>query len=115
MWLENKILKINLFSTYLIYLESRKNGGNMKIKPIYDRVLLRPIQKETTSGLILPESETKSQLMEVIALGNSNDFQVKIGDKVLINSFAGSTWIFEKQTFTLIKEIDILAIVKEDK
>lgn len=87
----------------------------MEIKPIFDRVLLRPVQKETTSGLILPESETKSQLMEVVALGNNKDFQVTVGDKVLINTFAGSTWTFEKQTFTLIKEIDILAIVKEDK
>ena len=87
----------------------------MEIKPIFDRVLLKPVLKEKTSGLILPESETQSQMMEVVALGNSNDFQVKIGDKVLINTFAGSTWTFDKQTFVLIKEIDILAIVKEEK
>ena len=87
----------------------------MEIKPIFDRVLLRPIKKEISSGIILPESETKSQLMEVIALGNKENFQVKIGDKVLINSFAGSTWTFDKEEFTLIKEIDILAIVKEEE
>jgi len=87
----------------------------MQIKPIFDRVLLRPIQKENSSGLILPESETKSQLMEVVALGNNKDFQVNIGDKVLINNYAGTTWTFEKETFTLIKEIDILAIVEEKK
>lgn len=86
----------------------------MKIKPIFDRVLLKPVLKEKTSGLILPESETQSQLMEVIALGNNKDFQVHIGDKVLINTFAGSTWTFEKETFVLIKEVDILAIVKEE-
>lgn len=87
----------------------------MQIKPIFDRVLLRPIQKDNSSGLILPESETKSQLMEVIALGNNKNFQVKIGDKVLMNSFAGSTWTFGKETYVLIKEIDILAVVEEEK
>lgn len=88
----------------------------MEIKPIYDRVLLRPVKTQNSLGLIIPESDTKSTLMEVMALGNSpKGFVVSIGDKVLINSYAGYTWTHQNDTYVLVKETDILAIIKEDK
>ncbi len=87
----------------------------MEIKPIYDRVLLRPVKKTNSLGLILPEDENKSTLMEVVALGTSpNGFEVKVGDKVLINSFSGFNWTLEDQNFVLVKQTDILAVVKEN-
>lgn len=86
----------------------------MEIKPIYDRVLLRPVKKANSLGLILPEDENKSTIMEVVALGTSpNGFEVNVGDKVLINAFSGFNWTLEDQNFVLVKQTDILAVVKE--
>lgn len=87
----------------------------MKIKPIFDRVVLSPVKQENSLGLILPDDETKSVIMEVVALGTSEKpFTVHIGDKVVINTFAGFRWTFEKQTYVLAKETDILAILEEE-
>lgn len=88
----------------------------MKIKPIYDRVLLRPVKTQNSLGLIIPESDTKSTLMEVVGLGESpKGFAVNLGDKVLINSYAGYVWTHENETYILVKETDILAIIKENE
>lgn len=88
----------------------------MKIKPIFDRVLLRPVKKQNSLGLILPDEENKSTLMEVVAVGNDEKgFVVNIGDKVLINTFSGFAWTLDKETFLLVKQTDILAVVKEDE
>ena len=94
----------------------------MKIIPLYDRIVLKRVEekKEKIGNIILPESaQEKPILMEVIALGtggkidgNEISFKVKVGDKVLYNKFAGYDFTIEKETFTLIKETDILAIVE---
>ena len=94
----------------------------MKIVPLYDRIVLKRVEqkKEKIGNIILPETAQEEPiLMEVIAIGtggkidgNEISFKVKIGDKVLFNKFAGFEFTLEKETFTLIKETDILAIVK---
>lgn len=83
----------------------------MNIKPLFDRVLLKPIKEEKKSSIILPDSTNKSSLTEVVALGEQSH-SVKLGDKVLINQFAGSEFVLNNQNYILIKECDILAVVK---
>lgn len=85
----------------------------MKIKPLFDRVLLKDVQEKTKSNIILPESANKSYMSEVLAVGKEV-ISVKIGDKVLINKYAGSEFDIDNQTFTLIKECDILAVMEEN-
>lgn len=94
----------------------------MNIIPLYDRIVLKRVEEkqEKIGNIILPESaQEKPQLMEVIALGtggkldgNDIDFKVKIGDKVLYNKFSGFEFSIQKETFILVKECDILAIVE---
>lgn len=84
----------------------------MKIKPLFDRVLLKTIQEKSKSTILLPESETKSHLSEVVAVGDDVG-AINIGDKVLINKFAGSEFDIDNETFMLIKECDILAVMEE--
>ena len=94
----------------------------MKIVPLYDRIVLKRVdeKQEKIGSIILPESaQEKPQLMEVIALGtggkldgNEITFKVKVGDKVLFNKFSGYEFTIQKDTFTLVKETDILAIVE---
>ena len=84
----------------------------MKIKPLFDRVLLKTVQEKSKSTILLPESETKSHLSEVVAVGDDVG-AINIGDKVLINKFAGSEFDIDNETFILIKECDILAVMEE--
>lgn len=92
----------------------------MKITPLFDRVVLKPVlEKNNESNIILPDSaEQKPIMAEVIELGTGTivngekiDFKVKVGDKVLYNKFAGNEFKLNKEEFILIKEIDILAII----
>ena len=72
----------------------------MKIKPLFDRVVLEPIENEseTKSGILLPmAAQENSQLARVLAVGTGEDLegnkigmQVKIGDKVLYGKFSGT-------------------------
>ncbi len=85
----------------------------MNIKPLFDRVLLKPLQNKQKTSIILPESENKSSLTQVVALGEQTT-NIKVGNKVLINHFAGSQFVLDGQEYILIKECDILAVVEEE-
>lgn len=93
----------------------------MKIKPLFDRVVVKelPDKPEKLGNIILPEITKKPEISEVIALGCGEldgkkvNFEVKIGDKVIYNKFAGSEFKIDNETFTIIKEKDILAIIEK--
>ena len=86
----------------------------MKIKPLFDRILLKPLVEKQTSQLITP-SENEGNKMQVVSLGTTNNFTIKKNDVVLINDYSGSKFTINNETFILIKECDILAVItKED-
>lgn len=87
----------------------------MKAKPLFDRVVIKMIEADETtkSGIILTgESKEKPQIADVIAVGKDVKV-VSVGDKVMVNKYAGAEIKLEKQVHTVIKEIDILAIVTD--
>jgi len=87
------------------------------IKPLADRVLVKPLEAETTtaSGLIIPDSaKEKQQEGTVIAVGNGTKDEpmtVKIGDTVLFGKYAGSELVLEGTEYLIMREADILAII----
>jgi len=89
----------------------------MNIKPLADRVLVKPLEAETTtaSGLIIPDSaKEKQQEGTVIAVGNGTKDEpmtVKVGDTVIFGKYAGSELVFEGTEYLIMRESDILAIV----
>ena len=95
----------------------------MKIKPIFDRVVLLPKEadKETKSGIILPTaSQEKSQVATVIAVGEGGivdgkevKMQVKKGDEVLYSKYSGTEFTYERKKYIVIKQNDILAILED--
>lgn len=89
----------------------------MELKPLFDRVVVKqlPIKQEKVGNIILPEIVKQPEISEVIALGTGSDynFQVKIGDKVIFNKFNGNEFKIDNQSYTIIKEKDILAIINE--
>jgi len=87
------------------------------IKPLADRVLVAPMQAETTtaSGIIIPDSaKEKPQKGTVIAVGKGIKEQpmtVKKGDTVLYAKYAGTELSFEGKDYLIMRESDILAVI----
>ncbi len=91
------------------------------IKPLSDRVLVRPIEAEekTSSGIIIPDTaKEKPQRGTVIAAGpgkvengNKIDISVKEGDEILYGKYSGTEVTLEGEEFLIMRESDILGIV----
>lgn len=95
----------------------------MEIIPLLDKVVLEPIevQEKTESGLFLPASSKEMpSLAKVVAVGKGgfvDGSEVKMivntGDKVLYSRYAGSECKLDGKKFIVIKQADILAIIKD--
>ena len=89
----------------------------MKIKPLSDRIIVKPAEAEekTASGLIIPDTaKEKPQRGVVIAAGpgkKDEPVTVKNGDTVLYGKYAGTEISIEGQEYLIMRESDILAIV----
>ena len=86
----------------------------MKIRPLSDNVVIRMTEAEekTVGGIILTgAAKEKPEVAEVVAIGPKVE-DVKVGDKVLAKSYAGKEVKFDGETFTILEEEDILAIVE---
>jgi chaperonin GroES len=94
----------------------------MTIEPLADRVVLKMVEAEETtkSGIILTGSaKEKPQIAEVVAVGpggiidgNEIGMYVKKGDKVLTSKYSGTEVKLDDVEYTIVKQSDILAIVK---
>ncbi len=96
----------------------------MKIKPLGERVLLKPLEakEKTKGGIVLPDTaKEKPQEGKVIAIGRgklSDDgkiqpLEVKDGDKVLYGKYAGTEIKIDDEEHLVIKEEDVLAIISD--
>ncbi|WP_335932892.1 co-chaperone GroES [Fusobacterium polymorphum] len=90
----------------------------MNIKPIGERVLLKPIKKEekTKSGILLSSkssnTDTQNQA-EVIALGKGEKLDgIKVGDKVIFNKFSGNEIEDGDIKYLIVNVDDILAVIE---
>ena len=94
----------------------------MKIRPLFDRVVIKSIDSEETtkSGIVLPgAAKEKPQMAEVIAIGPGGNvdgkeiaMQVKVGDKVIYSKYAGNEVKLDGTEYIVIRQSDILAIVE---
>ena len=90
----------------------------INIIPLADRVLIQQAEAETTtaSGIIIPDTaQEKPQKGTVIAVGKGtkdNPMTVKSGDNVLYGKYAGTELKYNGSDYMIMKESDILAIIK---
>lgn len=94
----------------------------MKLVPLADRVVLKPIVPEETtkSGIVLPDkAKEKPQQAEVIAVGPGGMvdgkevvMNVKVGDKVIYSKYAGTEVKLDDEEFIIVRQNDIVAIVE---
>ena len=91
-----------------------------KIKPLADRVVVKPIERETMSkgGIVLPDTaKEKPQEGKIIAVGDgkiSDDgkripLDVKVGDIVIYSKYGGTEIKIDGEELMILRESDILA------
>ncbi len=89
----------------------------MKIKPLGDRVLLKPRQGEekTAGGIYIPQTaQEKTQEGIVLAVGDDKDaIKVKVKDVVIYDKYAGTTFKVEGEEQLILKSSDILAVIEK--
>jgi len=86
----------------------------MNIEPLGARVLIRPVEQETTtaSGLLLPETATeKPQQGFVDAVGSEEEMltDLSVGDRVLFPKYTGTEIKIDGTDYILMDESDVLA------
>ena len=93
-----------------------------KITPLFDNVLVRPIQAEekTAGGIILPETvKEKPQMGEVMSIGSGRrapdgkvvPMTIKVGQRVMYKKWGGNEVKVENEEWTIVEDKDILAVV----
>jgi chaperonin GroES len=92
----------------------------MNLKPLADRVVVKPIVKEevTKGGIVLPDTaKEKPQEGEIVAVGPGKlgedgkriEMEVKKGDRVIYARYAGMEWKHDGEEYLILRESDILA------
>ncbi len=94
----------------------------IKFRPTDDRVLVDPLEgdEKTVGGIILPDSaREKPQRGVIIAAGpgklldsgSRGEMGVSVGDHVFYGKYAGTEVEFDTETYVVLRETDILAVV----
>jgi chaperonin GroES len=95
----------------------------LNIKPLSDRVVVEPIEREetTATGLVLPETaKEKPQEGKIVAVGpgrvtddgNRLPLEVDVNDRVLYAKYAGTEFKLNDKKYLILGEKDILAILE---
>lgn len=91
------------------------------IRPLSDKVLIKMQEKEETtkSGIILTATKEKPQVAEVLEVGpgriidgEREEMNVKKGDKVILNKYAGTEVKYDGVDYIIVSQADILAVVE---
>ncbi len=99
-----------------------KSKAKLNIKPLGDRVLIRPLEEaeEMRGGLYIPDTAKEKPLQgEVLAVGPGRiekgervPMELTAGQKVLYAKYAGTEVRIGSDEYLIIKESDVLAIVE---
>jgi len=94
----------------------------MKLKPLGDRLLVKPVEEEetTASGLVIPDTaKEKPQKGKVLAVGDGGledgkriPLDVAEGDEVLYSKYGGTDITVDGEDLLVLRESDVLAKVE---
>ncbi len=98
--------------------------SDFKIKPLHDRVVVKPSEAEekTKGGIILPDTAKEKPIEgKVVAVGNGKvtedgkvmPLTVKVGDVVLYGKYSGTEIRIDKEDYLIMRESDIFGIVNK--
>ncbi|MCZ0717515.1 co-chaperone GroES [Aerococcus kribbianus] len=87
------------------------------LKPLNGRVVIQieEVEEKTVSGIVLPSAaKEKPQIGKVLAVSDDTEefkSQLSVGDRVLFEKYAGSEVEYQGESYLIIKESDIVAVV----
>lgn len=94
----------------------------MKIRPLADRVVIKKVEAEekTASGIVLPgAAKEQPQMAEVVEVGPGGivdgkeiTMELKVGDRVIFQKYAGTEVKIDGQEFTILRQSEILAVIE---
>lgn len=89
----------------------------MNIKPLADRVLVKPAaaEEKTVAGIIIPDTAKEKPLKgEVLAVGNGTkdeEMVLNVGDTVLYGKYAGNEVELDGEKYLIMRQSDVLAVL----
>jgi chaperonin GroES len=95
----------------------------MKIKPLYDRILVKRLEEQTKTagGLYIPDSAKEKPLEALVVAvgagkiqenGSLRKLEVKAGDKILFSKYSGSDIKIDGTEHLILREDDVLAVIE---
>jgi chaperonin GroES len=96
----------------------------LKLKPLGSRVVVKALEREemTKSGIVLPDTvKEKPQEGKVLSVGPGDrhpdtgariPVELKVGDKVLFQKYAGTEFKLDDEELLIISEKDVLAVIE---
>jgi chaperonin GroES len=97
----------------------------MDIRPLQDRVVLKPVEREekTKSGIVLPDTakeKPQEGMVEAVGTGRILDngskvpLELQVGDRVLYAKYAGNEFKLDDIEYLIISEKDVLAVINRN-
>ena len=93
------------------------------VKPLEDRVVVRPLEEEETtiSGIVIPDTaKEKPTEGEVVAVGpgrfeegNRIPMDVKVGDRVIYSKYGGNEYKYKGEEYMILQARDVYAIIEK--
>src|SRR2546423_13321682 len=98
----------------------------MNLKPLGDRVVLKPVEKEemTKGGIVIPDTvkeKPQEGIVEAVGTGRILDngtrvpMEIEVGHKVLYAKYSGSEFKLDDVEYLIIPERDVLGVVGNGK
>ena len=95
----------------------------MKIRPLYDRIVVRRLEEQETKvgGLFIPDTaKEKPQEGEVVAVGQGKRLEdgkvvaldVKVGDRILFGKYSGSDIKIDGEELLIMREDEVLGVIE---
>jgi chaperonin GroES len=94
-----------------------------KIRPLYDRIVIKRLEEERTSGgIVIPDTAAEKPIRgkvsavgggKVLENGDVRKLAVKVGDIVLFGKYSGTEIKMDGEDYLVMREDDVLAIIDE--
>lgn len=92
----------------------------MKLKPLHDYIIIKPIEEETKFGILRPETvdKEKPEKGEVLAIGPGKllesgmraEMSVKVGDVIIFKKYSPDEIKIDDEEYLIISEGDVIAV-----
>ena len=102
---------------------AKKVAGATKLKPLGDRLVIKPTPREETtkSGIVLPDTaKERPQEGTILAVGpgrtlddgSREAMDVSVGQKVLFQKYAGTEFKLDEEELLILSQKDVLAVIE---